>query len=55
MFRGGFIIAGGGGGGVTCNFKVFVPGHAYIAGLEIATNTVANATNFFSLATKIVD
>ena len=24
------------------------------AGLEIATNTVANATNFFSLATKIV-
>ena len=23
-------------------------------GLEIATNTVANATNFFSLATKIV-
>ena len=24
------------------------------AGLEIATNMVANATNFFSLATKIV-
>ena len=24
------------------------------AGLEIATNTVANATNFFPLATKIV-
>ena len=24
------------------------------AGLEIATNTVANATNFSSLATKII-
>ena len=28
--------------------------YAFPPGLEIATNTVANATSFFSLATKIV-